>query len=227
MMLSSVFEFMRAHALLILLSAGTVFTCFWLMKYRGRLKIKWYMVLLLSVLHTVCGVLSVKIFAFLEGGEIGNMSLFGGIFFMPLLYGLGAKLSKRSAKDVFDVFTVCMIFTVMCARINCIIAGCCAGLPIPGTQLRYPTRELEIFYYIVMLLLLIPRIKKNILPGSAYPLYMASYGVFRFIIEFFRTSSTERLLHPAHLWAALAFAAGFSIYIELENRNRKKRGVKK
>ena len=136
---------------------------------RRQLQMKWYAVIAFSVLHTVCGVLSVKAFAFLETGDAGNMSLFGGVFFMPVLYFISAKVSKRNIKAVFDIFTICMIFTVMCARINCIVSGCCAGLVIPGTHVHFPTRELEILYYIVMLILLIPRVKKSKNPGSIYP----------------------------------------------------------
>ena len=180
-----------------------------------------------SVLHTLVGVLSVKVFAFLESGDIGNMSLFGGVFFMPGAYWLGAKLTKRPYGAVCDVFTPCMIFTVMCARVNCILSGCCTGLFIPGTQLRFPTRESELLYYVVMLILLIPRVDKDKNPGGMYPLYMATYGAFRFFNEFFRTSSLEMLFHLSHLWAVIAFVVGLSIYAETKARNRRGKKVTK
>lgn len=215
--------------LLILLSVGAAFTAVWLALLRKRLNMAWYVAIMIAIAHTVYGVLTVKAFAFLETGfdkaSLGNMSLFGGVFLMPLAYWLGAKISKRPPKEVFDVFTPCMVFTVMCARINCIVSGCCAGLVIPGTHFHFPTRELEIFYYIVMLILLIPRVKKSKNPGSIYPLYMASYGAFRFIDEFFRTSSTGMLFHLSHVWAAIAFAAGLSIYIEINTRNHQRKKV--
>ena len=72
---------------------------------------------------------------------------------------------------------------------------------------------------IVMLILLIPRVKKSKNPGSIYPLYMASYGAFRFIDEFFRMSSTWMLFHLSHVWAAIAFAAGLSIYMLAEKKS--------
>lgn len=145
--------------------------------------------------------------------------------FMPIAYWLGAMLIKQPYCKVCDVFTPCMLFTLMCARINCIISGCCAGLVIPGTHFHFPTRELEILYYIVMLILLVPRVKKSKNPGGIYPLYMASYGAFRFIDEFFRTSSTGMLFHLSHVWAAIAFAAGLSIYIEINARNHQRKKV--
>ena len=215
--------------LLAVLAVGTAFTFLWLMLCKERLRIKWYAALPIAVLHTICGVLCVKVFAVVEVGfdmsKAGNMRLFGGIFILPLFYYLGAKLTRRKPAEVFDVFTICMIFTLMCARVNCIVAGCCSGLVIPGTHVHFPTRELEILYYIVMLILLVPRVKKSKNPGSTYPLYMASYGAFRFLDEFFRTSSTGMLFHLSHVWAAIAFAAGLSIYIEINARNHQRKKV--
>ena len=226
-LLDLVFIWLKEHSLIVLLLLGTIFNVFWLYRMRRQLQMKWYAVLILSVLHTAIGVCSVKVFAFLESGDIGNMSLFGGVFFMPAAYWLGAKLTKRPYCKVCDVFTPCMLFTLMCARINCIVSGCCSGLVIPGTHVHFPTRELEILYYIVMLILLIPRVKKSKNPGSIYPLYMASYGAFRFIDEFFRTSSTGMLFHLSHVYAAIAFAAGLSIYIESSMKNKKGKKVTK
>ena len=224
-LLYNIFLWLKEHTLIVLLTIGTLFDVFWLYKMRARLRMKWYAIIVVSVLHTVIGVGSVKAFAFLESGDIGNMSLFGGIFFMPVAYYLGVRLTRRDKKDVFDVLTVCMIFTLMCARVNCIFSGCCTGLRIPGTQLRFPTRELEVLYYIVMLILVIPKVRKREQAGGIYPLYMASYGAFRFVIEFFRTSSSGTLFHLAHVWAAAAFAAGLSIYIEIKSRNQKRKRV--
>lgn len=190
---------------------------------------KWYAALPIAICHTLVGVICVKAFAFMETGfnpdSLGNMSLFGGVFFMPVAYWVGAKLTKQPYGAVCDVFTPCMIFTVMCVRVNCIISGCCTGLRIPGTQMRFPTRETEVIYYVVMLLLLIPRVKKDERPGSIYPLYMATYGAFRFFNEFFRTSSSEMLFHLSHLWAAIAFVVGLSIYAETKARNSKEKKV--
>ena len=207
--------------LLILLSVGAAFTSAWLMLQRKRLNMTWYAAILLAVLYTICGVLTVKAFAFFETGfdkaSLGNMSLFGGVFFMPLAYWLEAKISKRPSKEVFDIFTPCMIFTVMCARVNCIIAGCCRGLPISGTNgIRFPTREAEIVFYLILLVALCPRIWKNKLHGRAYPVYMMCYGAFRFIIEFFRKSDVNSLFHCAHLWAIVTLILGISIYAEMK-----------
>lgn len=210
------------HALILLLGCGTLFNVYWLHRCRERLHLRWPSVLLLSVLHTVLGVLSVKVFALFETGDFSNMSLFGGVFFMPLFYWVVAKLSKQKAADVFDVFTICLVFTLMCARLNCIFSGCCLGahIPIEGlTHLRFPTRELELLFYVILL----SRLWRKVLSGSArgmiYPIYMISYGIFRFVTETLRVSSrANNILHISHLWALLSLGIGISIYGELQEK---------
>lgn len=54
--------------LLAVLTVGAAFTFLWLMLCKERLRIKWPAALLLAVLHTVCGVLCVKVFAVVEVG---------------------------------------------------------------------------------------------------------------------------------------------------------------
>ena len=216
------------HALILLLGCGTLFNVYWLHRCRERLHLRWLSVLLLSVLHTVLGVLSVKVFALFETGNFSNMSLFGGVFFMPLFYWGVAKLAKQKAADVFDVFTICLVFTLMCARLNCMISGCCLGahIPIEGlTHLRFPTRELELLFYV----LLLSRLWRKVLSGSArgmiYPIYMISYGIFRFVTETLRVSSrANNILHISHLWALLSLGIGVSIYGELQKKEKKTGG---
>lgn len=222
------FTWLTDHALILLLGCGTLFNVYWLHRCRERLHLRWPSVLLLSVLHTVLGVLSVKVFALFETGNFSNMSLFGGVFFMPLFYWGVAKLAKQKAADVFDVFTICLVFTLMCARLNCIISGCCLGahIPIEGlTHLRFPTRELELLFYVILL----SRLWRKVLSGSArgmiYPIYMIAYGIFRFVTETLRFSDrTDSILHVSHLWALLSLGIGISIYGELRKKEKKTGG---
>lgn len=222
------FTWLTDCALFILLGCGTLFNVYWLHRCRERLHLRWPSVLLLSVLHTVLGVLSVKVFALFETGDFSNMSLFGGVFFMPLFYWGVAKLAKQKAADVFDVFTICLVFTLMCARLNCIISGCCLGahIPIQGLEhLRFPTREMELIFYVILL----SRLWRKVLSGSArgmiYPIYMISYGIFRFVTETLRFSDrTDSILHISHLWALLSLGIGISIYGELQGKKKKTGG---
>lgn len=230
-------EYISKHVpLLLLLLLGTAFTFAWTMRNRDRLRWKWYAAAPLALLHTVVGVACVMAFAKLENlwrtSEFGLLSLFGAIFFLPLFYFLLAKISKRKTADVFDVFTVSMVFTLLCARINCLFEGCCLGAFISGTEgPRWPTREIEIGFYVVILAFLILRILRKKNHGEIYPLYMVIYGVFRFVIEFFRDPGKGApligVLHISHIWAILSVILGLSIYFEVQKKHSNKTGGKK
>ena len=219
-------SFLSEHFLILVLVLASALTFLWLLQFRERLRMTWYAALLLTVLHVFYGVAAVKLFAALEGAA-GGMSLFGAVFFMPLAYFAGAKITKRPLADVFDVFTPCTVVTLLCARFNCLHAGCCLGRQISLTSaLRWPTREAEILFYLVFLFLLAPRIRKGQTKGEVYPIYMIAYGAFRAVVECFRVSQTSGLFHISHIWALLTLGLGLSIYVELRSRKNKKEKAK-
>ena len=219
-------SFLQEHILLCILLFAGLATCLWLFLLRKRLGMPGFAALLLAPLHVLLGVFCVKAFAVLEGNplEQGAMSLFGAIFFLPLAYWLGAKLSKRSTAAVFDIFAICMIFTLLCARVNCLFAGCCLGREIPGADgLRWPTRELELVFYLAFLLCTAPQVWKGKSYGQVYPLFMLAYGIFRSIVECFRVSATNNLFHLSHVWALVSVAVGAAFYAELRRSREQKK----
>lgn len=214
--------FFQAHSLILLLILAAVVTAWWLWRQRERLSLRLPWILLLSVLHVTAGVLCVKGFAILEAGSFsaaGNMSLFGAVFFLPLFYWLGAKLTHRSVSETFDVFVVPTVFTLACARVNCLLTGCCQGRIIPGSELRWPTREAELVFYAVLLPWLVWRTARKDRRGILWPAYMAAYGAFRFFTEFFREPATS-FFHLSHLWAALSLITGLSICLQILSKSK-------
>lgn len=220
------------HSLAVLLTVSAAFTYWWLWRCRERLRLEHRLAALaLAAGHIFIGLFSVKVFAVLEAfdmGAMGNMSLFGGVFFMPLFYWGVAKLAKQKTADVFDVFTICLVFTLMCARLNCMISGCCLGahIPIHGLEhLRFPTRELELLFYVILLSQLWRKVLSGSARGMIYPIYMIAYGIFRFVTETLRFSDrTDSILHVSHLWALLSLGIGISIYGELRRKEKKTGG---
>lgn len=206
---------------IVLLFAGLV-TFLWLMLFRERLNMTWYAALILSIIHVFYGVACVKVFAFMEGSGIGSMSIYGAVFFMPVGYFIGAKLFKRPVKDVFDIFAVPMIFTLLCARVNCLVAGCCYGTLIGDSPFRWPTRESEMLFYVIFLAIVAPKVRKGGMDGKLYPIYMLSYGIFRGINEFFRFSErTYGVFHLSHIWCVVAILLGLGIILYMRNREQK------
>ena len=215
------------HFLLVILVAAGVFTFAWLLLIRKRLNMSWYMALLLSVIHVLVGVLCVKVFARMEGANSSAMSIFGAVFFMPVFYIIGAKIFRRPLGEVCDLFAVPMIFTLFCSRFNCLKSGCCLGTIIPGTASRWPTRELEMVFYIIFLAIMIPKILKGKTKGEVYPIYMIAYGIFRGVIECFRESRNPGIFHLTHIWCLVAIVIGLGVYWNLKTKAAKQEKKRK
>ena len=213
-----------------ILAIATAVSFFWLTFFKKELRIKWYAALVIAVLHTAVGVVCVTLFAKFEGligpGETGSLSLYGGIFFMPVFYYAGAKIFKRDPKMVFDIFSFPLIFTLFCSRFNCLIKGCCLGVMIPGTEMRYPTREAELVFYAILLHILGTVIFKKKFTGKVYPIYMLAYGIFRFTVEWFRESQhIFGIIHISHIWSVLSAIIGVTAIIILSKNNSKNKKV--
>lgn len=215
--------FFSQHSIefVLLFAAGLCFG--WLMLNRKRLRMNWVAALVISLLEVVLAVLFAKLFARLEGD--GNMSLYGGLFFLPIVYIISALITKRKVVKVLDVMTVCTLITVFFARLNCLISGCCLGKVIGDSSMRWPTREIEEVFYLILLEIFIRRCVKGKTHGELYPIYMVSYAILRFVTEFFRESDQTTPLHRAHYWSIICLVIGVAalivIHIKRNNLNRR------
>ena len=210
--------FDKYYFLIIVLSIATILSFLWLVIFnRERLKAKWWELLIVSILHTLIGVGAVKLFAILENGgdfSFKGMSLFGGLFFMPLVYFIYAKIKKLPVLEVFDVFVFSLAITYACSRFNCLHDGCCYGKFIDSTNtMRYPTRELEIVFHSLSAIGAAIFVIKNMCKENVFFIYLGGYGVFRFIIEFMRHSDSNSVFHIAHLWSTLSVIVVITILI--------------
>lgn len=211
-------SFFKTHSIYFILALAAVFCFAWLMSKREKLRMNWVAAIILSILEVAFALVYAKLFAKLEGG--GNMSLYGGLFFLPITYIIGALITRRRIRDVVDVFAVCTLITVFFARLNCLIAGCCLGKVIGETAYRWPHREVELILYAVLLEIFIYRCSKKKNHGELYPIYMISYGTLRFITEFLRESDQIGVFHRAHYWSIICVVIGVAalIYINIKHR---------
>ena len=215
------------HTLIIILSIATALSFVWLFVFnRKKLNASWWEILIVCLLHTIIGVGFVKFFALMEAGfkssKAGNMSMFGGIFFMPIFYYVYAKIKKLPVGLVFDIFAVSLVVTLLLARINCLFAGCCYGRFIGNTDKRYATREAELAYDALFLGLAIYCIIKEKFTGKIYLFYLASYGLFRLICETFRDSESGEVFHIGHAWALISLVVGVALLIIINYLNKEK-----
>ena len=225
-------EFLRTHWFLItMLVIATTLSFVWLFIFnKKKLNARWWEIVILCLVHTLYGVLTVKFFALLEAGfdfeKAGSMSLYGGIFFMPIMYLAYALIKKLPIGLVFDVFAVPLAATLALARVNCLYAGCCIGIEIGDSGFRWPAREVDILIHVLFLAFIIPWIQKNKSNGKAYPLYMIIYGVGRFVNQWLRVSETPSHLQTfqtGHIFSIISIILG-TIWLLVQFIISKKKG---
>ncbi len=109
-------------------------------------------------------------------------------------------------------------------RIGCFLNGCCYGLPSDAWYaIRFTTTETKvlpvnlweaIFLFLLSLLLFLSLYFRNFRYG--FPLYLLSYSVWRFAIEYLRGDERGSFipgLSPSQFWSILMFAAGILYFI--------------
>ena len=214
-----IIEFIKSHyVLMILLFIATIINFIWLFLNRKQIKMNnIFLIIVFSLFHTIIGVIFVSLFAYIESGfnkdNIGNMSIYGGIFFMPIIYLLYSLINKVKISKCFDIFTISLISTLFFARINCLISGCCKGIYLFNSNFRFPYREAELIYYLIFIIIFIKDIYKGKTNGLVFPIYLLSYGLFRFIFEFFRESNSfNTYFHIAHIWSLISILILFNKY---------------
>ena len=201
------------------------------MNFKKELQNKWYAAVIVCILIAAVGVISAKLFAVLEGWiageEPGSMSIYGAIFMTPLVCLLGTLIFRRPIKTTMDILTIPIVILAGLARVNCLIQGCCLGLEIPGTNMRYPTRELELVFDVVLIIILIRITAKKRFKGTNYPIYLLSYGIFRFIIQWFREPGfMVGPLTLSHIWSILSILIGLCFIILLKKTETKSNSKK-
>ena len=210
------------------MAVSGIFNCLLFLRFKDRLRIGRLAAVVLGIICVVPGVISTMVFSGIEnwGNPLSSgFSLFGSILIEPWFFIAGTKIFRRNIRDVLDVYTLCAIAGLFVVRINCIVNGCCLGALMPHSDtVRWPTREVEMVFHLILFAILYRKTCKNDLPGIIFPTYMISYGFFRFIEEWFRAG--RRFLGPmhiSHLWAILSVIIGSALYFEISDRGKKHR----
>lgn len=160
------------------------------------------------------------------GGFIGGAGAFLLVyFFVGNLYFKGKQtgLHKKEFNKTFLVAPICITTAHAFGRIGCLMAGCCHGTylgtnyvfggiymaPNDGAAGYYvPTQLYEaLFLFILTVVMLIMFFKRS---NITMAVYLISYGVWRIIIEFFRTDKRGAIilgLAPSQ-WQSIIFILG-------------------
>ena len=138
--------------------------------------------------------------------------LIGGVVTFLLVYFIARNKLHGRAVDLLSLAPCCITVAHAFGRLGCFFAGCCYGkptdsflgvqfpkLPVPvhPTQL-YEAAFLFIIFGVMLFLLLKFDFKHNM------SVYLISYGIFRFLLEFLRGDHRGELvtgISPSQFWS--------------------------
>lgn len=185
----------------------------------------------LTFVLMICGVIGAKLLYMLEtAGQpftISGVSFYGCVFFVPLAFILVAPVAKMKYRNCMDFMGTYIPLVLAMIRVGCYFTGCCGGKLVtilghsftPPVQLIEMAADLLIFIY-----LLIREGRGSAIKGSQYPVFMISYGILRFILEFFRANVTYYgPLTQAQYFSILSVIAGETILILCQKKSMNKR----
>ncbi|MCF0108294.1 MAG: prolipoprotein diacylglyceryl transferase [Bacilli bacterium] len=156
-----------------------------------------------------------------------SMTFYGGLIFgvggfLLAFYLLTRKTRSISIKSILIIAPACITAAHALGRIGCFLAGCCYGIEIEnGLQCssvdelyHLPTQLIESgFLFILSSIFIVIAFKKNY--KYAFPVYMIAYGLFRFIIEYFRSDERGSFilgLSPSQFWCLIIIALCIPTY---------------
>lgn len=156
-----------------------------------------------------------KIFAFREGG----LTFYGGLLAALLGGYFYCAYRKISILRLLDFVAPFIALGYAITRIGCFLNGCCYGqvttlpwglvFPAVDSFPRHPTQLYASALTLLIFFLLRYLRKYKTFDGFIFAFFLIFYGIYRFIVEFFRVSlPTVWLLTPAQVTALLFILAG-------------------
>lgn len=162
-----------------------------------------------------------------------GMVFYGGLYGGLVAGFLWIRHKKHPVGLFADIFAVVIPLFHSFGRVGCFFAGCCYGVKweygIGGRVLnsgvreltsRFPVQLVEAFCLLVLFSVLLVLFLRNKSQGRLLIVYLASYAVLRFVLEFFRGDSIRgHLLYlSTSQWISLLTLIGVGIYLFLSRR---------
>lgn len=157
-----------------------------------------------------------------------NVSLYGGLLFVPVLMLLPIRLAKKDYFAGLDTCSAGVYLLLGTAKVGCHVYGCCHGIessfgvinPISHMKV-FPVQLLEaLLSFLIAFIVYRYAINEKRPKGSVYPLGLMLYGSMRFFVQFLRYHEIPAeadmlwfmdLWQTVSLFAVIAGAVWFAI----------------
>ena len=190
---------------------------------------------ILAVVSIIVGLGSAMLFQWLfdllkGDGEHNHFSMtfFGGLtggalmFIFIYIFYIRKKYPQHRFIEILIIAPACITLAHAFGRIGCFLAGCCygketdsfLGVKFPDLPNKvFPTQLFEAtFLFIIAGILFYLAMKKDF--KYTMPVYLISYGIFRFMIEFIRGDERGAFilgLSPSQWFSIVAFIIGVAL----------------
>ncbi len=171
------------------------------------------------------------------------IGIFGGsVFYGGLIGGLGAgylaaHLMKLNIIKFSDIGATTIPLFHFFGRIGCFLSGCCFGIEckhgfeynysiveMANGATRFPVQLVEASLNLIIFIILFIFLKKEKFKGHLMKIYLGSYAVIRFILEFARGDAYRGIYGPfsTSQWISIGILVAVVIWICIDRR----KGVK-
>jgi len=216
-----------------MLLIGAIVACllaFWRRKQYNLSLVQTIVLMVLLPIQAVIG--SMLLFALENDFEFGGLSLFGGVFMTIAFVPIVARLLKKPTIHVYDFIAPMGMTLIAFARMGCFVGGCC------GAKLHYigvkafvlPIQLIEVICDLATLAFLLyleqnkftwdqEKKKFNLYNGALALIILASYGTYRFVLEFWRDTPKDWLgMSNGQVYALICLIISILILFERKKK---------
>lgn len=159
----------------------------------------------------------------------GGFVFYGGLLGAITGVWIFGKVNKISLSELFECITPCFPLFHALGRIGCFMGGCCYGIPCgfgfamasePDVT-RFPVQLVEAFCCFVIFILLL-MVEKKQFKVPLLLVYLSSYSVIRFILEFFRGDSIRGVwgCFSTSQWISLAILISCMTFVFVRHKRK-------
>ena len=243
--------FLNIHMYGIMISVGILFCFLVLYGYGKKIKIKMDFLDFMffnGVMSIMAGFGSAALFQAVydyiedpsagfnfDGGITFLGGLIGGAGFFLIIYFIRRRKIEGRLIDALSMVPCCITIAHAFGRVGCFFAGCCYGkesecifaVKFPDLPNRvHPTQLYEALFLFALFgvmsyLLLKKKFRYNM------SIYLVSYGIFRFLIEFLRGDHRGELvggISPSQFWSLGMIVLGVVVYFVMREMLKAREG---